>query len=321
MKSLLDVPVLIIAYRRPRILQNILNICAKNKVSSIYVLLDGPKKNSPKPALDDYDDIKSIVENFNRGYKGKMHTHFRDNNVGCASSVLSGCDWIFQTEENAIILEDDCIPGDDFFNFSIKSLQFMESKKDIWLSCGTQFAPEELFQDSWTLSKYALTWGWTTNRNKWNEMRAAIGGNQNLMKGNFLYREISYWNAGARRARCGYADVWDTLLAQQMLLHKKFAILPKVSLVSNVGFDAIATHTKRESQWMELKSRNLSEPEMPPVYSEEISQWLSKHLFQIQLKHILTTKVKKFIDWFIFLNQYTPSLNEKWDKASLIRKI
>lgn len=320
MKHLLDVPVLIIAYRRPRIVQNILDICAKNRASSIYVILDGPKKNSSKSALDDNLSIKLIVENFARGYAGKIHTHFQNNNIGCAPSVLTGCDWIFQKENNAIILEDDCIPGDDFFDFSIKSLQAMESDRNIWLSCGTQFAPENLFQDSWALSKYPLTWGWATNKNKWDEMRTAISGDKNLIKGSYRYREITYWNAGAQRARCGYADVWDTLLAQQMLVHNKFAIVPKVTLVSNVGFDAIATHTKKESQWVKLTPQNLSEPKMPPIYSEEISEWLSKNLFRIQLKHIFTTKLKKVFDWIIFFNHKTLSLNEKWDKANLIRK-
>ena len=37
--------------------------------------------------------------------------------MGCRKSVSSGISWFFDQEEMGIILEDDCLPSESFFNY------------------------------------------------------------------------------------------------------------------------------------------------------------------------------------------------------------
>ena len=44
--------------------------------------------------------------------------NYSDINLGCGPRVSSGIEWVFQTVEEAIIVEDDCLPHQDFFYFA-----------------------------------------------------------------------------------------------------------------------------------------------------------------------------------------------------------
>ena len=43
--------------------------------------------------------------------------NYSDANLGCKRRVASGLDWVFQNAPEAIILEDDCLPGASFFPY------------------------------------------------------------------------------------------------------------------------------------------------------------------------------------------------------------
>ena len=52
----------------------------------------------PAPIIDKVD------------WECQVMTHFAAANMGCRRRVSSGLDWVFDTVEQAIILEDDCLP-------------------------------------------------------------------------------------------------------------------------------------------------------------------------------------------------------------------
>lgn len=173
MTDLANPAVLIIAYRRTLEIERILQECQENNIKKIYVALDGPKVGDTGGEKDN-KAIRELVTNYQKNYSGVITTLFRDQNVGCAASCLSACDWVFENEEYVIVLEDDCIPSPDFFEFARASIDALDSNSNIWLACGTQFAPKDIHNDSWSLSSYALIWGWVTSRAKWKEISSAI---------------------------------------------------------------------------------------------------------------------------------------------------
>lgn len=290
MKLVTDVPVLIIAYRREDTLIKILNICAENNVNKIYISIDGPRANA-HALINEQKKMLNSINKFGKDYEGEVIVQKRNTNLGCAASVLSACAWIFQTEAAAIILEDDCIPSKGFFDFSRITLPIIELSQDIWLSCGTQFSPKEKSSDSWYLSRYALTWGWVTTKTKWVEIINSFI--EPRIKPGFKLSiwENSYWNYGARRARIGWVDAWDTILVQQMQKHSKYAILPDVPLISNTGNDFTATHTIGKSPWLNLEIQEFKSPLNYPQHSIFVEKWLRRNFFCIKPRHFFSTKL------------------------------
>ena len=287
--------VLIIGYRRHESVREILQICKFNKVSRIYIAVDGPKSESG--AIDQQKLIANVLS-FEKEFTGKLFLNFRDENIGCAASVLSACDWVFENEQSAIILEDDCIPSNDFFIFSKLSLQPISTNPHIWLSCGTQFAPKFPETDSWLLSHYALTWGWCTTKEKWKEISISLREPRPIKSNEVSLWEKAYWNQGSRRAQAGWVDVWDTILVQQLQASSCFAILPKVPLVTNTGNDPTATHTLGNSRWLNLELGQFETPHASPQYEEIVDLWLRKSFFGIGKRHLLTTAMTRMRDCF-----------------------
>jgi hypothetical protein len=315
MKS--EIAVLIIGYRRKENIKQILEICSDNRVSEIFVALDGAKNNS-KPGLIDNLEIRRIVDSFEKNYFGEIKRIYHDSNFGCAASVLSACDWAFGIVENLIILEDDCIPTNDFFKFAKLSLIEMQSNSNIWLSCGTQFAPKSLSSFSWVLSRYALTWGWCTNRKNWAEISLAIKQNMKLKvdyNKSISIQESIYWNAGSRRAHQGWTDVWDTILVKQMIRNSKLAVLPSTPLVTNKGDDVFATNTIGHSQWLNLKTGFFPDNPGILVVSTIHEEWLRNEFYRISLRHLFTTQFTKLCDFINRKKILRNNLVQRWNEA------
>lgn len=320
MKNELDLAVLIIAYRRKIEINQILQICKENDVRRIYIALDGPKSRNHE-GFNDNLEIRQSIGNFQKSFSGKVITLFRDQNIGCAASCLSACDWVFEHERYAIILEDDCIPSHDFFTFARSSIEVLDENRNVWLACGTQFAPNSGWPDSWVLCKYALIWGWVTSQENWREISQAIRDGNQLKKKNIASWERTYWNQGSRRAYSGWKDVWDTILLQQMLANEKYSILPTESLVSNVGSDSLATHTLQESPWLHREIGGFIPPKSVPEISEAIDFWLRRNFYRISLRHLLTTQITHMKDKLNIARIPLRPLLDRWDFADFDRRI
>jgi hypothetical protein len=307
--------VLVIAYRRAVEIEKILLECKKNNIDKIYIALDGPKYGSIDGKKKNIA-IREIVSNFQKDYSGVIATLFRDQNIGCAASCLSACDWAFKNEEYVIVLEDDCIPSGDFFEFARSSINEIDSNSNIWLACGTQFAPAEIQNNSWVLSSYALIWGWVTSQSKWKEISFAMRSGNPIPKasGTSPWERI-YWNQGSRRAYSGWKDVWDTILLQQMIANKKFAILPSEPLITNVGDDSSATHTF-SSVWLHLKLGKFITPQEPPEISIATDGWLRSNFYRIAPRHLFSTRITQFKDFLNAANAPFSPLYKRWNFAN-----
>jgi len=308
--------VLIVAYRRYGNIKKIIDLCILNRIPRIYVVVDYPANEKPEVAFDVARTREQVINVSNTSLI-PIQYKFRESNSGCAASVLSACDWFFEHEDFGIVLEDDCIPSNSFFEMISHYKEQLNSNKDIWMICGTQFAPESLFPSQAALSKYALIWGWATSSSKWNEISQSLQ-NTNKMKGhNDLFNpESIYWNAGSRRAINGYVDVWDTAVLNAMHQRKKYAILPKKSLVQNIGDDAAATHTRDSSPWLNRDVGTFEPDGIYAKYSKAIDTWLKVNFYKISIRHILTTRITFFLDIYRKYRDRPKSLQGRWEKAS-----
>jgi hypothetical protein len=310
---------LLIAFQRASSIRDILEVSIRARIQNVYVVVDSPlvskNQHSQKEVYLILDQYKDRFETFK--------VFQRSHNVGCAISVLTGLDWIFNHEDYVCILEDDCVPTLDFFQFVLDSKIHLENDPDLLLACGTQFAPENMTQGSWVKSSYSLTWGWATTKKNWIEIRNGFI-HQQLLFDKFSIRQTfsmlfslnrKYWSTGSRRAIEGYVDVWDTVLVNILLTENKYAILPSVSLVVNVGSDAFATHTKT-SKWTNLHVGNYFPSKDSPKINQEVELWLRRHFFRIRLRHFVTNRFSTIRDFF-FTPPRSP-LIERWQKNQII---
>ena len=258
-----------------------------------------------------------MINSYQKSNNYKIHFLKRPRNRGCAASVLSAIDWVFNSEESAIILEDDCIPSDSFFEFSRLTIPVIESSDDIWAASGSQFMPGDLMSDQWFISRYGILWGWVTTNTKWTMISKLLKSGKFRYNFNVSIQENVYWREGALRAINGWVDSWDTLFQQQLIANNKYVIQSRANLVSNIGNDEFATHTFDLTKALHLQFDSFQYSNELPKKSITVDTWYRHNFYKIKLRHLLSTKVTRIRDILMSFFIKQKKLYLRWETANL----
>jgi hypothetical protein len=124
--------VLIIAYRRSANLERLLQICQNAEIQRVYISLDAINGDDAL-AFEDNRNCVKVIQRFQKDYPGKIIPRINKINLGCAVNVVSSCDWFFSLEDFGVVLEDDCIPAKDFFDYLQHMREKLSADSRIWL--------------------------------------------------------------------------------------------------------------------------------------------------------------------------------------------
>ncbi len=302
--------VLIIAYRRAENLNYLLDFCINQGVSRIYVGLDGPKNEDDQVETD---KCRKVLSDFMENHPENISSRVLGRNVGAAEAVLTAVNWAFETETFLVVVEDDCIPNNQFFDFVYKGKEVIEQADDCLLVCGTQFAPFAVTNGEWALCSYPLIWGWATSKLKWVKILASMDDfdNSRRFQGLGSLAERSFWYSGARRSYQGYIDAWDLPMVYAIRKMNGLALVPGINLVSNVGDDSFATHTSRPSQWLNLATGVSALDFASPVKNLELDSWLRNNFYRIRSRHLVTNYITEILDFLGFFKRKRRPLLER----------
>jgi hypothetical protein len=177
-------------------------------------------------------------------------TNFSDHNLGCRRRVSSGIDWVFSLVEEAIFLEDDCLPDPTFFPFCQEMLERYRTDSRVMHIGGTNFqGASRVSEESYYFSRHVHVWGWASWRRAWRhydvDMRAwkwarATGRVADILSTPMERR--AFTSLFDRVAR-GQIDTWDTQWTLACRANHALSIVPSRNLISNIGFRGDATHT------------------------------------------------------------------------------
>jgi hypothetical protein len=226
-------------------------------------------------------------------HPGKIVTKFSSINLGAAVNVLRSCDWVFNQEDFALILEDDCIPSTEFFNFVFDYKATLKTRANLYMICGTQFAPESVTRNLVHTSKYPMVWGWASYASKWSAMASVIKSspNPNFRLFKMGSNDSVFWRAGARRAIEGFVDAWDIPLVNALREIRGEVIVPGANLVINIGGDDKATHTTKGSNWINTPIGTYSFSNLDIVENNKLDNWIKKQVFRIRFRHQISTRI------------------------------
>ena len=307
--------ILLIAFRRWKNIDLILDQCAQSGASRIYIHLDAARNPHD---IADVGMVKAKIDNYRNSSNLDVKILVRDSNVGCAVAMISSLSTILSFENELVVLEDDCIPSLEFFKFMADSFEAMGSNSDIAVACGAQFAPISVTGGTWSLSSYPLNWGWGITRQQWFSLSADIYSKKKLnhkSEHRIPFVERTYWDAGSRRALDGFSDVWDTLLVREMIKARKYAILPGENLVTNLGVEEFALHTGGNQPWTRHPIGNYVRDSTPPKINHDVDSWLRENIFKVSFRHIFTTRLTKLKDKITQSQKFAP-LSDRFEGVS-----
>jgi hypothetical protein len=101
------------------------------------------------------------------------------------------------------------------------------------------------------------------------------------MSNNIAFRE--YWLHVFKNTHEGNINTWDYQWTYAMWKNKALAILPRVNLISNIGFDSQATHTTTINWTANLPTYELRLQTLPPKIAADtrLDLYTSEKVFAI----------------------------------------
>lgn len=240
----------------------------------LLLIADGPRE-SVEGEAERCREVRDYVTS-NVDWDCEVLTNFSDRNLGCKRRVSSGIDWVFSQVEEAIILEDDCVPHPDFFRFCEEMLERYRDEKSVMHIGGTNFvntfAPEQIdYKASYYFSRYNHVWGWASWARAWNpHYEVGMESWRDPQTRIRVKESISdplerlYWSHVFDSTAAGLEDTWDYQWHYAMWKAGGLALIPNVNLITNIGFGEGATHTRAGSSKANLPTQSIVFPLLHP---------------------------------------------------------
>lgn len=294
----LQTPVAFFVFNRPGPTARVFREIAKAKPPKLLVVADGPRASRIGEA-DKCDAVRTIIQLVD--WDCEVLTNFSDVNLGCKQRVSSGIDWVFEQVEEAIILEDDCLPNPTFFRFCQEMLAFYRHDNRIGMISGDNFQfGRERGDASYYFSRYSHIWGWASWRRAWAHYDRDAALWPKIREGNYLKglvsgrSEYKHWFHAFQSVYDGDIDTWDYQWTLSLWANGMLTVLPSVNLISNIGFQPDATHTSGESIYSNLTTFPMNFPlRHPRVFlpNDDADCFTASRMFTSSLAVKLLNKV------------------------------
>jgi len=243
---MLNTPVALFIFNRPDLTEIVFNEIRKIKPLRLLIIADGPRFIEEQEKCFDARNIIKTID-----WDCDIYKNFSDINLGCRERVFSGLNWVFSQVEEAIILEDDCLPSPSFFYFCQNLLEKYRYDERIMSIGGTCTNGDLVARHkySYYFSQYTEIWGWASWRRAWQyydvEMKTWSNfkaSEQMKMLFDSRFEEV-YWTSIFDKVFNKKIDTWDYQWLYACLLQRGLCVIPCVNLIKNIGFRDDATHT------------------------------------------------------------------------------
>ena len=285
-----NIPVVIVVFNRPDVTSRLLACLEKIQPTELYVISDSARDHI-KDEAEKVKKVRSMVDDVS--WQCNVHRNYASENMGCMRRVSSGLDWVFSKVDRAIVLEDDCIPADDFFYFSEEMLDKYKDDERVMSISGTRLYPKQaLVGTSYTFSKYSICWGWATWARAWRLYDGSLENYKIIKNTDYLscylnsYRAFIYWKFILNKVYLGKINSWAYRWMFSHWINNGLSIVPSKNLVKNIGVGNDATHTRDKNAFLCQSSHSLSKPFKGPntVFCDvKMDRWIENNFYSKSL--------------------------------------
>jgi len=302
----LTTPVVFCVFSRLDTTKQVFEQIRNAKPAKLYIVADSARENKPGEK-EKVEAVRKYIED-NIDWPCEVKKNYAPKNMGCGRRISSGLTWVFEQEEQAIILEDDCVPDPTFFRYCQEMLEYYKDNDEVMMISGNNpMSSCYPIKEPYLFSKVPFIWGWATWRRSWKYydfdlMNWPAEFNDPIWK-KVLPRK-AYWVYSAEFDELykHHFDTWDYQLMYATIKYNKVNLVPAESLVFNIGFQEESTHTKNAPKWMKQDVQPVCFPlkHVEKVYWDkefdiEYFSKANKHGFIVHIKKILGLNINKSI--------------------------
>lgn len=237
-------PVLLLTFNRPDTTQQVIDALRLVQPSHIFVFSDGPRSSAP-------DDAKKVAETralIDReiDWPAKVEKLYSERNRGIVNGPPDAIDWFFSSVSEGVILEDDCVPHVDFLYYCDELLERYRDDHRVWVISGDNSSNLPITEPfSYGFISDPLIWGWASWRRAWEHHDRNMS-DWSAYRRSREFRSLVDDRVERARRRSLFdskpASSWAYRWCLTTLRNQGLAAVPRVNLVSNIGFDHPDAH-------------------------------------------------------------------------------
>ena len=268
------------------------------KPPKLYIVADAAR-DRVEGEKEKVEEVRRYIED-HIDWECEVLKNYAESNMGCGRRISSGLDWVFEREEQAIIVEDDCVPELSFFQYCQEMLEYYKDDDRILMVSGNNpYSANYHGKHDYYFSKVLFIWGWATWRRAWKlydfDLKSLPDNRKNPVFKRVLPAK-AYWvyMAEFESLYRHEFDTWDYQWMYTCIVHDKYNIIPVDNYVFNIGFHEEATHTFRTPKWMKQEIR----PVRFPIHFRDEVQWdeaFDRSYFKAANRHGHIVKLKQMM--------------------------
>jgi hypothetical protein len=301
---MLETPISIFIFNRPDLTAKVFERIKQVKPKTLLIVADGPRMDKAGE-IEKCQKARIVTEEVD--WDCEVFRNYSEVNLSSGLRVSSGLDWVFEQVDRAIILEDDCLPNLDFFRFCEELLEKYQDSEQVSMISGTNFLSGVYTNpQSYYFSCLPAIWGWATWRRSWMLYDYKMNLFPIYAELNFLDHIFSdpghqkFWYEILRSTYEAKNKItwWDYQWAFAQWINGGVSIIPKVNLVSNIGYRGDATHTKRKSKISNLPVLNIDFPlTHPKIISRNLKMddLMQRKIYMRSLSHQILKKIISYL--------------------------
>jgi hypothetical protein len=242
---MLGTPVVLTIFNRPDLTELVFHAIAQARPRRLFVLADGPRSAEEAELCA---RTRAVIERVD--WDCDVRLDVADVNLGCRRRCVSGFDWVFSQVDEAIILDDDCVPDPTFFPFCEQMLEHYRDDTRVMMITGSNYLGSwKADRQSYHFSYFGSPWGWASWSRAWKHydgMMRAWGDEEMKARVRDVLADDECYALQARRFDRIYADPedrqsWDLPWSFTRLVQSGLTVVPAVNLISNRGFRSDGT--------------------------------------------------------------------------------
>lgn len=246
----MKLPILLIVFNRLHTVKKVFEKVKEYQPSQLFIAADGPREHSIDDSRKCQEVRNWLLQNVD--WQCELYTLFRDTNIGCGYGPSEAISWFFEHVDKGVILEDDCVPTLDFFNFAQEMLERYKNDDKVMVVNGSNFQEEKWGDGSYYFSMQNGPFcAWATWKRAWANFDFELKGyTLRKLKGmistyNVSKLEKEWWISVYKGLKNGLygTSSWDYQFIFSIWKNKGKSIVPNVNLTTNIGFGIDATHT------------------------------------------------------------------------------
>ncbi len=263
----IDVAVLCIFFIRDDCFSKVFEAIREAKPSVLLLWQDGPRPHKPEDIIG-IEKCRNIAKNID--WDCNVYRLYNKINYGCDPSTFLSHKWAFSIVDKCIILEDDLVPCQSFFQYCKELLDKYEHDTRINRICGFCNLKNFMSPYDYIFSSVGSGPGfatWKRVADLWDESYKFLDDKYNMN----LYFQLKnthmdkkYYQTCLKHKNEGIAH-WETIQTYSRHMNSQLNIIPTKNLISNIGCGDNSTHNAISIKMVPKKLYEIFYPEVHEI--------------------------------------------------------